>query len=75
MDEGHLLRQSLAASGGSATLEIVDEVERILVDVANAPDLVDPTEARRLRERLDSGSLLFKVRVLETNLYKDGRTI
>ena len=75
VDEGHLLRQSLAASGGSATLEIVDEVERILVDVANAPDLVDPTEARRLRERLDSGSLLFKVRVLETNLYKDGRTI
>ncbi len=75
VDEGRLLRQSLAASGGSATLEIVDEMERVLVDVANAPEKVAPAELRRLRERLDSGSLLFKVRVLETNLYKDGTTI
>ncbi len=75
VDEGRLLRQTLAESGESATLEIVDEVERVLVEVANTPDQINAVEVRRLRDRIDSGSLLFKAKVLETNLYKDGKTI
>jgi hypothetical protein len=64
VEEGRLMRQSLARQGGSATLAFLDEVERFLVEVANTPDSVSPREVRQMQERIGSGSLLFKVRII-----------
>ena len=70
--EGRLMRQSLAARGDTATTSFLDETDNFLVEAAHTPDsasgsVPDPG-LRDLRERLDSGSLLFKVRVVESNL-------
>jgi hypothetical protein len=75
VEEGRLMRQTLARQGMSPTLTFLDEVERFLLEVANAPDSVSPREVRELQERIGSGSLLFKVRIIESNLRMQGQKL
>jgi hypothetical protein len=73
VEEGRLMRQTLASQGGSATLTFLDEVERFMLEIANAPDAVGPQEVRELQQRIGSDSLLFKVRIIESNLRTQGQ--
>jgi hypothetical protein len=75
VDEGRLMRQTLARQGEGPTLTFLDEVERFLLEVANAPDAVSPAEVRELQQRIGAGSLLFKVRIIESNLRTKGRKL
>jgi hypothetical protein len=75
VEEGRLMRQTLARQGVSPTLTFLDEVERCLLEVANAPDSVGPREVRELQQRIGSGSLLFKVRIIESNLRTQGQKL
>jgi hypothetical protein len=68
VQEGRLMRQSLAARGESATTSFLDEVERFLIEAAHTPDSTSTQAVADLRERIESGSLLFKVRIVESNL-------
>lgn len=64
VNEGRLLRQVM----GSGTEPLLDEVGRFVLEVANAPDRVNDGEIQGLKQRIDSESLLFKVRIIEANL-------
>jgi hypothetical protein len=75
VDEGRLMRQTVAASGESATLSLLDEVERFMLEVANAPEQMTPEDVRELRGRIGSGSMLFKVRIIESNLRTEGQKL
>jgi hypothetical protein len=75
VDEGRLMRQTLARGGETATVAMLDQVERFMLEVANAPDQADPQLMRELRERIASDSLLFKVRIIESNLRTEGQRI
>jgi hypothetical protein len=68
LQEGRLMRQTLARKGETATTSFLDEVERFLTEAAHTPDSVNADELRDLRGRIESGSLLFKVRIVESNL-------
>jgi hypothetical protein len=73
VEEGRLMRQMLAMRGESATLAFLDEVERFMLEVANSPDRVGPEEIRQLKGRIGAASLLFKVRIIESNLRTEGQ--
>jgi len=75
VEEGRLMRQTLARQGASPTLTFLDEVERVLLEVANAPDSVSPRQVEELQQRIGSGSLLFKVRIIESNLRTQGQKL
>jgi hypothetical protein len=66
VQEGRLMRQTLTARGETATAGFLDEVERILIETAHTPDGADAV--RDLQGRIESGSLLFKARIVESNL-------
>ncbi len=68
VQEGRLMRQTLAARGDTATTGFLDEVERFLIEAEHTPDSATAGEVLGLREQLESASLLFKVRVVESNL-------
>ena len=65
IDESRLMRQTL----NTAAPALMDEVERFMLEIANAPDRVNPDEIRALQQRIGSESLLFKVRIMESNLF------
>ena len=58
------LRQSVTGATG----ELLDEVERFMLDVANSPDYKSAVQLAQWRERINQASLLFKVRILQSNL-------
>jgi hypothetical protein len=68
VEEERLMRQSLAAQGKTATTNFLDQVETVLTEAAHTPDSASVEQVRDLRDRIEAGSLQFKVRVVESNL-------
>ena len=46
----------------------LEELERMLIDIAYSPDTLDSIELQDLRQRIEAQGILFKVRVLSTNV-------
>jgi len=46
----------------------LDELERVLLDIANSPDEVTPAQFESLQKRIESKGILFKVRVVNQDL-------
>ena len=70
-----LYRQTAISTGDSTIADLLDELERILVDVAASPDHASARDLAEVRRRIESGSLLFKVRVVSSELRQRQRTI
>lgn len=69
-----LYRLSAAASGERALTDVLDELERVLLEVSHAAASASPEELAQLRRRLEEG-VLFKIRVLETRVRERGGEI
>ena len=63
-----LYRQSAAASGEAGVIELLDQLEEMLVELAASPDKLSSEELDSVRKRIDSNGLLFKVRVLSSTV-------
>jgi len=59
-----LYRQTAAASGDTRVVDLLDQLERVLVDVAAG----SPEDISSVQRRIESAGLLFKVRVLSSEL-------
>jgi hypothetical protein len=69
--EGRLLRQALARHDHTATLAVFDQIQRVLTEVAHA----EPAESPELKQQIGDESLVFKARVMETNLRTQGQKL
>jgi hypothetical protein len=66
---GNRLYRDAAASTGDARLaDLLDQLERVLVDVAASPAAMPARDLDAVRRRIESGSLLFKVGVDSSEL-------
>lgn len=61
---GRLYRQTAARSGEPALAAVLEELERVLVEVAAGPDALTPGDLAELQRRIESRGLLFRVRVI-----------
>jgi hypothetical protein len=59
-----LYRRAVARAGESGIASVLEDVERLLVEVAHQPSPATPSEQSELHRRIESRGLLFKVRVL-----------
>lgn len=59
-----LYRQTAAESGHGSVTELLDDLERLLVELATSPDHVSPAEFERVRQRIAAKDLLFKLRIV-----------
>ena len=66
--ETRLYRQTAEHTGDTRIIAVLDELERVLVDIAHAPAQLTPPQLDELRQRLDADGLLFKIRVLGSNV-------
>jgi len=64
LGENRLLRQAAQHSGDASDAVLLDQLERVLLDVANSPKEVSSTELKDLQDRIAAQGLLFKVRVV-----------
>lgn len=63
-----LYRQTAASTGDAAMASVLDELERVLVDIAASPSTVSQEDLDSVRRRIDSKELLFKVRVVSSQV-------
>ena len=68
VDENRLYRQTVVRSGEPGVASLLDELERLLVEVAHRPSSLSPAELGEIRGRIESKGLLFRVRVIETQV-------
>jgi hypothetical protein len=59
-----LYRESAAATGETAVGDLLDELERVLVEVAAAPDRPSEQELNDVRQQIEAKGLLFRVRIV-----------
>jgi hypothetical protein len=66
--ETRLYRQTATRTGDTRIAALLDELERVLMDIRNSPSEVTPQELDGFRKRLESDGILFKIRVLGSNV-------
>lgn len=66
--DNRLYRQTASRSGEPGVTNVLDELERFLLDVAHGPSRVSAEDLAALRQRIEAEGLLFKVRVIGSNV-------
>jgi hypothetical protein len=62
--DSRLYRRTAASTGEAAVASVLDDLERLLVEIANGPSTLSSREVQELRKRIESKGILFKVKVL-----------
>jgi hypothetical protein len=63
-----LYRQTALSTGDAAMASVLDELERVLVDIAASPSTVTQEDLDSVRRRIESKELIFKVRVVSSQV-------
>jgi anti-sigma factor RsiW len=66
--ENRLYRQTAVQTGDGATGDVLAELERVLIEIANTPQDATKDDLEALRARIASRGLLFKVRVVHSEM-------
>lgn len=73
VSSSRLYRQTAVRTGDDRTGDVLDELERALVEIANTPQDATSDELEALRARIASRGLLFKVRVVQSEMLERER--
>jgi hypothetical protein len=68
--ENRLYRQTAERTGQSGIASLLEELERVLLEIEHAPSTMTPEELKRLRHQLRDDGILFKMRVMGTSVEK-----
>jgi hypothetical protein len=64
LDDNRLYRQTARSTGDAAVANVLDDLERVLLEIAHSPTEVSSGQLDDLRQQIEERGLLFKVRVL-----------
>lgn len=68
LEENRLYRQTALQEGDAGLASVLDELERVLLDVAHSPDQVTPAQLETIQKKIEARGILFKVRVVNQEL-------
>jgi anti-sigma factor RsiW len=68
LQENRLYRQTALQEGDAGLASVLDELERVLLDVAHSPDEVTPAQLEAIQKKIEERGILFKVRVVNKEL-------
>ncbi|HEY6127025.1 MAG TPA: hypothetical protein VIW23_02475 [Candidatus Acidoferrum sp.] len=68
VEQNRLYRQTALSGGDNAMVSTLDELERVLLDVANSPAEVTPAQFASIQKRIAAQGILLKVRVVRQEL-------
>jgi hypothetical protein len=64
-----LYRLTAEHSGEAGVAQVLDELERTLIEIANSPSKLSSPEFEDLRRRIEAQGILFKVRVVDSQIH------
>ena len=75
LQENRLYRQTALQEGDTRVVSMLDELERVLLDVAHSPDEVSPAQLATIQKKIEARGILFKVRVVSKELQQRQRAV
>jgi predicted anti-sigma-YlaC factor YlaD len=63
-----LIRQSVSQAGDLGMADVLEDLERVLLEIANRADGWSPGELEAFKARLDEGGMLFRLRVVSAEM-------
>ena len=67
-----LYRQTAAQIGETGVADLLDDLERVLVEVANGPSQVSMQELAAIQQRIEAQGILFKVKIIGSDIRERG---
>jgi hypothetical protein len=75
LEENRLYRQTALEQGDAGLASVLDELERVLLDVAHSPKEVSAAQLETMQERIAAKGILFKVRVVGQELQQREQSV
>jgi hypothetical protein len=67
-DANRLYRTTAQQVGDTSIVNLLDELERVLLQVGHQPSNITAGELKRIQDSIQSQGILFKVRVVRSNV-------
>ncbi|MDQ2945811.1 MAG: hypothetical protein M3Y27_07695 [Acidobacteriota bacterium] len=64
LDDNRLYRQTARSTGDNGVATVLDDLERVLLEIAHSPSTVSNQQLEQLQQEISDRGLLFKVRVM-----------
>lgn len=71
LTDNRLYRTVAEQSGNPMITEVLDELERVLIELRHGPEHLTPTDVARLRATLEEQGTLFKIRVVNDGIQQE----
>jgi hypothetical protein len=68
LESNRLYRQTAASAGDTATASLLEDLERVLLEVAHSPSAVSEKQLDELRKQIEDRGILLKVKVFGTQV-------
>jgi hypothetical protein len=68
LSANRIYRQAAMRTGDAGVAHVLEELERVLVELANGPSELGPGDLAALRRRIESQGVLFRVRVVGSQI-------
>ena len=66
--DGRLYRRSIGETGDADTRDLLEDVERVLVEIANGPEAETSNDLSGVRTRISNQDLIFRLRVMTAEM-------
>ncbi len=73
--DNRLFRQTAAKTGKGIDASVLDDLERVLLEIAHSPSQISSPELENLQRRIEAQGILFKVRVVGTTVRAKGNQL
>lgn len=68
LSANRLYRQTAAQAGDANVAGVLEQLERVLIEIAHRPSKLSKADVENLRRQIESQGLVFKMRVVESNV-------
>jgi len=68
VESNRLFRQTAASAGDTATASVLEDLERVLIEISNSPSEVSRRQLRDLQKEIEERGILFKVKVFASQV-------
>jgi hypothetical protein len=68
VESNRIFRQTAAVAGDTATASVLEDLERVLIEISNSPSEMSSRQLRDLQKEIEDRGILFKVKVFASQV-------
>jgi hypothetical protein len=68
VESNRIFRQTAASAGDTATASVLEDLERVLIEISNSPSELSSRQLQALQKEIEDRGILFKVKVFASQV-------